>query len=124
MKTLLLPLFTILIMLNTSCEKDQPLQYGFSCPVDNHSKGLTVMAVDSRAESVFLEGIISVQSGALEIFLYNPQGEVVYTNCIIAPDQLNIREVFPAQPGFWKLKYISTQGIGSLDLQMKMQGIQ
>ena len=124
MKTLLLSLATLLVLLTSSCEKDQPVSYGFSCPVDNHSKGLTVMAVNSHTESVFLEGIISVQSGALEIFLYNPQGEVVYTNCIIAPDQLNIREVFPAQPGFWKLKYISTQGIGSLDLQMKMQGIQ
>lgn len=119
MKTLLLSLATLLVLLTSSCEKDQPVSYGFSCPVDNHSKGLTVMAVDSRAESVFLEGIISVHSGALEIFLYNPQGEVVYTNCIIAPDQLNIMEVFPAQPGFWKLKYISSGGIGSMDLQMK-----
>lgn len=122
MKAQLIPLLTLLLLLTVSCEKEKPVSYGFHCPIQDNSNGYTVMAVTSQAESVQLEGSVSVSEGSVEIILLGPGKEEIYKIAVEAPGHVTVNESFPARTGFWQLKYKSTKGNGNLELHLKYRG--
>ncbi len=118
MKKTILLFSAFCLLLTFSCQKERPERFGFSSAIEKNSSGLTLMAVSSRADFIYLEGYISVQEGEVDVTLTDPDGVPVFTKHIESGYNLHVNETFESVPGFWKLKYKSRQGIGSMDLHM------
>lgn len=118
MKKIILPSIVICLLLSISCTKEYPSRFGFNCPIEKNSSGITIMAVSSCIDFIHLEGYISMQEGEVELTLTDPDGVLVFTKQVQSGETLQIKEIFEATPGFWKLKYKSMQGFGSMDIHM------
>jgi len=94
-------------------------QIGFSSQIDKNSSGLAIMYINSDVEVLYLEGIVEVAEGTVQLELKAPGGEVVYYKTITAPSQTPFDMNFPAKKGNWKLKYSSRRGTGSIDLHLR-----
>jgi len=119
MKKNILPLLVICLLLSVSCRKDNSLRFGFYCPIEKNSSGLSLMAVNRSADFIRLNGSISLQEGEANFTLTDPQGVVVLAKRVKSGECLQINEIFDATHGIWKLEYKSRQGIGLMDLHMK-----
>lgn len=111
--------FLLLTLLSLmSCEKDPYLNFGFDCGFDKNSSGLVIADFSRSENTVYLTGIISVSEGQLEVNLSGPDGAPVYSRTLIAPIEVQINEIYDACPGYWKLKYKSRGGAGTIDLHL------
>jgi hypothetical protein len=118
MKTYLISLLALFLLGFSSCEKEEIKNYGFDCSIEKSSNGLSIMAVDSDAGNIYLNGKVYVETGVVEVMLINPAGEVIFSGWFDQPGEINISETFQAVRGFWKLKYISRDGKGTLKLHI------
>jgi len=118
MKKIILPSIVICLLLFISCAKEYPSRFGFYCPIEKNSSGLTIMAVSNSVDFIHLEGYVSVQEGEVELTLANPDGVLVFEKHLQSGENLQLQEIFVATPGIWKLKYKSLQGFGSMDIHM------
>ena len=118
MKKIIFPLIVICLLLSISCNKEFTSRYGFNCPIEKDSSGLTIMAVSNSVDFIHLEGYISVQEGEVEFTLTDPDGVLAFEKHLQSGENLQLKEIFAATPGIWKLRYRSVQGIGSLDIHM------
>ena len=109
---------SILIFLLISCDKEPYINFGFDSPIDKNSNGLVIADISHLVQNIYLNGFISLAEGEVEISLLNPNGIAVYSKTILAPIELNINETFEAKPGYWKLKYLSREGDGEIDLHL------
>jgi len=107
------------LFLNTSCEKETIINMGFDDSISKNSRGLVIADFTHFDDNIYLTGVISLSDGEVEVTLTAPGDEVLYSELLVAPGQLNINEVFDASPGYWKLKYKSIEGTGSIDLHMQ-----
>jgi hypothetical protein len=117
MKTVNLLLYLPFLLL-LSCEKDPYMNFGFDCGFDKNSSGLVIADLSQRDNTVYLTGFIRVSEGQLEVNLSDPDGEPVYSRTLIAPIEVHINEIYDARPGYWKLKYKSRGGAGTIDLHL------
>lgn len=118
MKTLLVTLIGISLILMSSCERDHSIRFGFDSQFDKNSTGLSIMAVNNAASSVYLYGTVEIEQGEIEVELLDPDGLVVYTIKLHNQENLQVNRTFTALPGFWKLKYKSYDGIGNINLHL------
>jgi hypothetical protein len=106
----------LLLWVGFSCEKEFFPRIGFDSTFSKNSKGLVLIHVDEKWDSIFLAGEIYVEEGEVGIDLINPGNETVYTCHFESKGNYQISNVFPAGKGVWKLKYISKNGVGTIDL--------
>jgi len=118
MKTIGTLIYMVFFVLLISCEKEPDLSFGFDSPIDKNSKGLVIADISHYVQHINLDGFISVTEGEVEVYLLNPDGVTVYSKTLIAPIELNISETFEAKSGYWKLKYISSAGVGEINLHL------
>lgn len=118
MKTLLVTLIGISLILMSSCERDHSIRFGFDSQFDKNSTGLSIMAVNNAASSVYLYGTVEIEQGEIEVELLDPDGLVVYTIKLHNQENLQVNRTFTALPGFWKLKYKSYDGKGNINLHL------
>ncbi len=118
MKRISVLLLGALFVLIASCEKDPYINFGFDSKIDKNSKGLVIAHISDNDESIHLTGVINLLEGEVNITLTYPDNETVYSKTIIAPIELIINETFEANQGYWKLKYLSNNGIGTIDLHL------
>ena len=111
-------LFCLPILLLLSCEKDPYINFGFDCGFDKNSSGLVIADFSRSENTVYLTGIISVTEGELEVNLSGPNNVLVYSHTLTAPIEVQINEIYDAHPGYWKLKYKSRGGAGTIDLHL------
>lgn len=109
----------ICLMLLISCEKVPVTRFGFISQIEKNDKGLCIMAVNHSKGTITLKGIVEVDEGEVEVVLIDPDGYLAYSQIFQSPDIIRVNELFEAEPGFWKLKYKSWDGVGTIDLQMK-----
>jgi hypothetical protein len=119
MKRTQLLIFTIVLLLFTSCKKDPHINIGFDSDIDKNSSGMVIAHVSQLIERIYLTGKFSLLEGEVTINLINPDGVTVYSKTIIAPLDVQINEMFEAKKGNWKLKYQSYDGIGAIDLHIR-----
>ena len=119
MKKINILIYMIIMILIISCEKEPYINFGFDSPVNNNSKGLVIADISHNIQNIYLNGVISLTEGEVEVNLLNPSGIAVYSETILAPNELNINETFEARPGYWKLKYKSNDGLGEIDLHLQ-----
>ncbi len=108
----------ICLMLLISCEKVPQTRFGFDAQFYNNDQGLCIMAVGHAADEITLNGTIEMYDGELEVELIDPDGCAMYAKIFQITGVQHINETFTATPGYWKLKYKSRQGAGSIDLHL------
>jgi hypothetical protein len=118
MKSILVALIGISLILTSSCERHPAIRFGFDSQFDKNSNGLSIMAVNKAASSVYLYGNIEIDEGEIEVELLDPDGFVVYTIELHNQENLQVNKAFTALPGFWKLKYKSYDGKGNINLHL------
>ena len=111
MKKIIFSFLVICLLLSISCTKEFTSRFGFNCPIEKNSSGLTIMAVSNSVDFIHLEGYISVQEGEVELTLTDPEGVLVFTKHLESGENLQLQEIFEATPGIWKLKYKGSQGL-------------
>ena len=120
MKKTILLFSAFCLLLTLSCQKERSERFGFSSEIEQNSSGLTLMAVNSRVDFIYLEGYISVQEGEVEVTLTDPDGKRVFTKHIESGEYFESNEIFKSSPGIWKLKYKSKNGTGQIDLHVRV----
>lgn len=115
--SLILIIFSLLIF--SSCQKESISRTGFNTLFNKDSNGLTLLFINSHIDSIHLEGRVRIDEGQLDIKLINPKGNEVYSMNFQANINVEIDKHFKAESGFWKLKYISRDGIGAIDLHIR-----
>lgn len=106
------------VILFTSCYKFHTLSFGFSSSIEAHGTGLSVMAVEKNIDFVYLNGRIELETGAVTVQLIDPNDVASFDTTLQAPATLHVNEWYDAIPGYWKMKYTSDQGTGTIDLHM------
>lgn len=118
MKKNIVTLIVTLALVMWSCEKDIVVHTGFCSPIQKNSEGITILEVKSNIKYLNLTGKITLAEGEVEIKLLNPDNVAVYTLRLHSNENVSVYETFFTEPGFWKLKYKSIQGVGSIDLHL------
>ena len=118
MKNLIFGTFLAIVLLFSACRKESINRFGFDTLFNKSSQGLTIMRVDKNNAQIKLTGEVVVNEGGILIELIDPTGETAYFGHFLAPNVLNVNELFNALPGNWKLKYSSVNGMGSLKLHL------
>lgn len=111
--------FLILLMV-TSCEKDPLIRFGFDTAFDRDSQGTSIMDAGNRSQMIAMTGDIMVTEGTVLVELIDPAGEIVFTRHFTSPGNYSVDESFQAAPGYWKLKYKSIEGAGTLTLDLTL----
>lgn len=110
--------YLLLLVLFIYCQKESQITFGFDSPINKNSDGLVIAYISHNVKNVHLSGLIRLREGEVEVYLLNPNGIEVYSKTILAPSELNINETFEAEPGYWKLKYKSNEGLGEIDVHL------
>lgn len=116
--SLILILITQFIFGISACEKERYFNCGLKSPIYNDSYGQVEAHVDRNVEKLYLKGQINLREGRVEINIINAENCIIYSEIIIAPNDLHINETFKANSGNWKLKYTSRNGIGDIHLRL------
>jgi len=111
-------LLTIFVIVLASCEKEGYVNLGFDSLIEENSKGLVIAHISDADEQFYLNGVIQLQKGELDVYLVNPDGLIVYSKTIASPEKLEINQGFDAQSGYWKLRYVSRDGLGEINLHL------
>jgi len=109
-------LIAILSILFSSCEVEPMQRFGFDTSVETNSKGNTLFLVSSSPVTIRLTGTIIAEQGSIRAELVDPSGRVAFSEEIVAPDTIKINRTFVAEPGLWKLRYVSSYGTGRITL--------
>jgi len=119
MKKLITFIGGTLIVLMISCQKESFIRFGFDSHINKNSGGLVIADISNREKLIYLNGLITLTEGKLLVCLLATNGDSIYTETILAPDEMSINETFEASPGYWKLKYKSNEGVGKIDLYLQ-----
>lgn len=111
-------IYLTIILLMISCEKESFIRFGFDSSINKNSDGLVIADISSHINHIYLNGLITLTEGEVLVSLIDPNGDSIYSETILAPNELAINEKFEAIPGYWKLKYKSLNGIGVIDLHL------
>jgi len=96
--------------------------FGFNTAYSQNSNGITIMDVKQSAQFVYLIGTVTANSGELEVILTDGKGVIQYQKVINGDDgNATINVKLTASPGYWKLRYISNQAVGTIDLHLKFE---
>ncbi len=117
-------IFLILILalhglLTVSCIDVPAQRLGFNSTFGKNSNGLTIARIGNFTDYVYLEGNVKIEEGIVEIILLNPEEEIVFRCCLENSGNTQIFQRFQASTGFWKLKYISKDATGLIDLHVR-----
>lgn len=118
MKTNILIIISLIMASFASCENEPYIHFGFDSPVNKDSKGMVTVDISHSWDRIYLSGSIRLSEGEAEVILVNPGGVVVFSKTLVAPDELNVNESFDVTYGYWKLKYLSNNGKGYIDLHI------
>jgi len=108
--------FVLIVFGICACEKERYFNCGLKTSINKGSYGLVEADVDRNVEKIYLQGHINLKEGKVEVNIINANNFVVYSEIIIAPSHLQIDETFNSNTGIWKLKYVSSNGIGDIQL--------
>lgn len=111
----------LLIFIVVSCHEEPIVRFGFDTEIDKNSHGETVMNVENTTESIVLFGDIVLSEGEITVELTDPAGVSVFKCHLKSPVFYNVNELFQTVPGYWKLKYKSVEGVGSIILHMNIE---
>ena len=117
-------LLLVLVTFSTaSCEKHwnydfEEIEYGFNSEIHETSEELVIMKVNDTRAIIRLKGNIELYNGKVEITLVRPDGNTVFEESITESTEIEVNKTFPAQKGYWKLSYKSTNGMGFINLHM------
>lgn len=123
MKTVNFIVLCVVQLVSFSCQDHHfENSFGFSTTYNQNSTGLTIMDVKQSAQFVYLKGIVSANTGELEVLLTDGNGIIQYQNLIKSEDSIvTINEKLTATSGYWKLRYKSNQAVGSINLHLKYE---
>ena len=102
-----------------SCEKNEETRLGFDSPFDKESTGLTLASVGKNVRTIYLEGLILLNEGEVEITLTDPDGNTAYSNQYHSAGRNEIYQKIESVAGIWKLTYTSFEGTGKIDLHVR-----
>lgn len=117
-KKVVLPSTLFILLLASSCQKGPEIRFGFDSEFSKDSHGLTIMSVNNSYQTVSLDGKVYINEGEIQVELINPEGVKEYSAQILGPKTIDISEAYTGIKGYWKLKYQSVNGTGSIDLHM------
>ncbi len=119
MKKLITFIGGTMFVLIISCQKESFIRFGFDSHINKNSDGLVIADISNREKLIYLNGLITLTEGKLLVCLLAPNGDSIYTETILAPDEMSINVTFAARPEYWKLKYKSNEGVGKIDLYLQ-----
>lgn len=96
----------------------EDINYGFKSEIHEYSKEFILMKVKDQSTDIQLHGSIELHCGSVEIKVVSPEGNTIFKYRLTDRTQIELNETFPAQKGYWKLKYESDEGRGFINLQM------
>jgi hypothetical protein len=109
----------VLIVGIESCAPKYEIEkIGFDTDLTEEGRGVTLIHISQWDDAIKLQGEVFVEEGSLELELLNPDGELVYTVNTTAPQEINVDEIYPAEAGFWKLRFSSPNAQGYLRMHM------
>lgn len=111
----------LFLLVENSCEKEILPRFGFDSSFYPGSHGLTMMHVTNKSERIFLDGVLTVEEGAVQIKLLNHINDTVFNAFYESSVHECLGLNFPASSGDWKLNYISKNGAGYIDLHLHLQ---
>jgi hypothetical protein len=91
---------------------------GFDTDLTEESRGITIIHISQWDDAIKLQGEVFLDEGTLELEFLNPDGELVYTINASASEEISVDEIYPAEVGFWKLRYSSPDAKGYLRMHM------
>jgi hypothetical protein len=106
------------LLLFHACQKEMLSSVGFDTVIEENGSGLTILYLDEDVRTVRLEGIVTLSKGELEVELLDPNGRAVYGETLQGSETLEVDASFDASKGYWKLRYKSLQGVGTMDLHV------
>lgn len=120
MKTQIL-ITSLIALLFTACIhfESRRERYGFDCDFHNNGSGLVLASIEYPTEKLHLNGEISVNTGALEVYLKAPGGDTIYNMTFGSSKSAFIDTSFNAQHGIWSLSYKSFEGEGQINLHIE-----
>jgi|GEM_PF-5251480 len=119
MRLLFLLTFVIAILTMQACFEPEYINTGFEANFDTNSKGTSMMLVDNKTNTLFFDGLISIDSGGLIIKVLKPDGSEAYS--LLKNDTVlgyKIQEQFVAVEGIWTIQYNSIGGKGSISVKL------
>ncbi|MEZ5019947.1 MAG: hypothetical protein R2756_07460 [Bacteroidales bacterium] len=119
-KETILVLLAVVITFLNSCETIPADRYGIDLPVGPGASGSTSVEVDFSVRSLRLTGSISVTEGTIETEVMSPSGAAVLTVTVDAPGEVNIDRYFTPEEGVWRLRYMSLDGTGYINLHLNL----
>lgn len=69
--------FVLFIFPTVSCEEDLTTRNGFDSTFNSGSHGLTMLHVDNKSETVYLNGNVIVDNGTVQIVLHNQNNDTI-----------------------------------------------
>lgn len=117
-------LLAVSTLLTVSCTKYwnydvEEIEYGFNTEFHDYSKEFILMDVNNDNAVIQLKGNVELYNGSIEIEVIQPDGTAVFEKIMDNKSKLELEKVFPAQRGYWKLKYQSSNGKGFINLHLK-----
>jgi hypothetical protein len=111
----------ILLIVSSSCQKEELSRVGFNSEFSSGSSGVTLMAVNGNASNLLLTGNISLDAGEVTVEVKSPDGQVVFQTVFTEPGRCTLDETIPAMKGTWTLRYRSNLGNGHIRLHLLNQ---
>lgn len=108
----------ISILLVFGCEVNPYINFGFNAEIDKNGTGLVIADIDRVTEKIALTGTVTVSEGSVKVWLTDPDDTEIYSATVAAGEAIFIDELFTAKSGYWKLRYESYEGVGSIDLHI------
>ncbi len=101
-----------------SCEEISLSSVGFRTEIQINESGVSILDVPATASRIDLNGMLEVREGQIGLQLTDPQGEAAFDTLLSAPSTLMVDRQIPSQPGYWKLRYKSREGEGSINIHI------
>ncbi len=112
--------FCIILILTISCNDKLITQTGFKATFNENSSGISIIEIKQEMQKVYLNGNVTVNSGELEIQVFDGNDDICYQRLISNSDSvITINENIQGHCGYWKLKYKSYNARGEINLHLK-----
>jgi hypothetical protein len=113
-------IFCVILILSTSCNDTLITQTGFKATFNENSSGISIIEIKQEMQKVYLNGKVTVNSGELEIQVFDGNDDICYQRLISNSDTvITINEIIQGNSGYWKLKYKSYNAHGEINLRLK-----
>lgn len=110
---------SLLVLLAVSaCDPKTELSVGFDSGFDPGGYGTTILSIDNALDKVYLEGMVKTDSGSVTVQLLYPSGSMAWHSTLSGQNEIQVNEMFDSSPGDWVLKYESTDGAGTIKLNL------